>query len=143
MVEFAGAKPLVHLVQNIYLYAHRDGRTFTIYIQRDKQDHTHDTCTCSLMVYKIKTALLSHQLSHEPSTISLLLRIWKPLFVSMINTTFKKVFAKLSDQIMPQSSDMASLKDTVESGLTEYRVYLTWEKTSFQIGTKSFKLSKR
>lgn len=61
MVDLASPKPLVHLVQNIYLYAHRDGRTFTIYIQRDKQDHTHDTCTCSLMFYKIKTALLTHQ----------------------------------------------------------------------------------
>lgn len=68
MVDFASPKPLVHLVQNIYLYAHRDGRTFTIYIQRDKQDHTHDTCTCSLMFYKIKTALLTHHLlvSNEP-----------------------------------------------------------------------------
>lgn len=62
MVDVASPKPLVHLVQNIYLYAHRDGRTFTIYIQSDKQDHTHDTCTCSLMIYKIKTALLTHQL---------------------------------------------------------------------------------
>lgn len=68
MVNCASPKPLVHLVQNIYLYAHQDGRTFTIYIQRDKQDHTHDTCTCSLMFYKIKTALLTHQvlISNEP-----------------------------------------------------------------------------
>lgn len=74
MVNGASPKPLVHLVQNIYLYAHQDGRTFTIYIQRDEWDHTHDTCTCSLMFYKIKTALLTHQLliSNEPETNSLI-----------------------------------------------------------------------
>lgn len=95
MADFASPKPLVHLVQNIYLYAHQDGRTFTVYIQRDKQDHTHDTCTCSLMIYKIKTALLTRQLlvSNQPET-SPLRRLWKPIFVNIMKTTFKTVTDK-------------------------------------------------
>lgn len=46
-------KPLVHLVQNIYVYifVHTAGHTHMyiyIYIQRDKEDRTHDnTYTCS------------------------------------------------------------------------------------------------
>ena len=86
--NFASPK---HLVQNIYLYAHWDGRTFTIYIQRDKQDHTHDTCTCSLMFYKIKTALLTYQMlvSNEPLHLSLLLRTRKPIFVNIMKCQIK------------------------------------------------------